>query len=86
MSRTAYTEPQCLYECDLYLYLYINISQPIIIFNLRTAAFKAYCAILVRRSNFRHQASPQLNPICLLLALLKAHHILHVSRIRVKAV
>jgi hypothetical protein len=29
-----------------------------IIFNLRTAAFKAYCAIWVRRSKFRHQASP----------------------------
>jgi hypothetical protein len=27
----------------------------------------------------------QLNPICHLLALLGAHHILHVSRIRVKA-
>jgi len=26
----------------------------------------------------------QLNPICHLLALLGAHHILHVSRIRVK--
>jgi hypothetical protein len=33
-----------------------------IIFNLRTAAFKAYCAIWVRRSNFRHQASPRLSP------------------------
>jgi len=28
--------------------------------------------------------STQLNPICRLLALLGAHHILHVSRIRVK--
>jgi len=28
----------------------------------------------------------QLNPICHLLALLGAHHILHVSRIRVKQV
>jgi len=28
----------------------------IIIFNLRTAAFKIYCAIWVRSSNFRHQA------------------------------
>jgi hypothetical protein len=28
--------------------------------------------------------SPELNPICHLLALLGAHHILHVSRIRVK--
>jgi hypothetical protein len=34
----------------------------IIIFNLRTAAFKAYCAIWVRRSNFRHQASPRASP------------------------
>ena len=34
----------------------------IIIFNLRTAAFKAYCAIWVRRSNFRHQASPRISP------------------------
>jgi len=25
----------------------------------------------------------ELNPICLLLALLRAHHILHISRIRV---
>ena len=28
--------------------------------------------------------SPELNPICYLLALLKAHHFLHVSRIRVR--
>jgi hypothetical protein len=34
----------------------------IIIFNLRTAAFKAYCAIWVRRSNFRHQAFPRVSP------------------------
>jgi hypothetical protein len=31
-------------------------------FNLRTAAFKAYCAIWVRHSNFRHQASPRVSP------------------------
>jgi len=34
----------------------------IIIFNLRTAAFKAYCAIWVRRSKFRHQASSRVSP------------------------
>jgi len=38
---------------------------------------------------FRYQAlfnplNAELNPICHLLALLGAHHILHVSRIRVK--
>jgi hypothetical protein len=32
------------------------------IFNLRTAAFKAYCAIWVICSNFRHQASPCVSP------------------------
>jgi len=32
------------------------------IFNLRTAAFKTYCAIWVRRSNFHHQASPRVSP------------------------
>ena len=32
------------------------------IFNLRTAAFKAYCAIWVRRSKFRHQASQRVSP------------------------
>jgi hypothetical protein len=34
-------------------------QEVIVIFNLRTAAFKAYCVIWVRCSNFRHQASPR---------------------------
>ena len=34
----------------------------LIIFQLCTAAFMAYCAIWVRRSNFRHQASPSVSP------------------------
>jgi len=33
-----------------------------IIFQLRTAAFKAYCAIWVRHYNFHHQASPRVSP------------------------
>jgi hypothetical protein len=33
----------------------------ILFVQLRTAAFKAYCAILVRRSNFRYQASPRVS-------------------------
>jgi len=40
--------------------LIVNIR--VIIFNLRTAAFKAYCAIWIRRSNFRHRASPRVLP------------------------
>jgi len=42
-----------------YYYIIIIIIIIIIIFNLHTAAFKAYCAIWVRSSNFRHQASPR---------------------------
>jgi len=34
----------------------------IIILQLRTASFKAYCAIWVRHSNFRQQASPCVSP------------------------
>jgi len=34
----------------------------IIIFNLHTTAFKDYCAIWVRRSNLRRQASPRMSP------------------------
>ena len=32
------------------------------IFNYVLQSFKAYCAIWVRRSNFRHQASPRVSP------------------------
>jgi hypothetical protein len=34
----------------------------IIIIIIAAVAFKAYCAIWVRRSNFRHQASPRVSP------------------------
>ena len=33
---------------------------------------------------FLNSLNPELNPICYFLALLRAHHFLHVSRIRVK--
>ena len=32
------------------------------IFNYALQPFKAYCAIWVRRYNFRHQASPRVSP------------------------
>jgi len=34
--------------------------------------------------NSVNSLNAELNPVCHLLALLEAHHILHVSRIRVK--
>jgi len=35
--------------------------------------------------NFLNPLNTELNPICYLLALLGAHHFLHVSRMRVKS-
>ena len=35
-------------------------------------------------TSYINPLNPELNPICYLLALLGAHHFLHVSRIRVK--
>jgi hypothetical protein len=40
----------------------MTLCDVIIVFNLRTVAFKAYCAIGVKRSNFCHQASPRVSP------------------------
>jgi len=37
-------------------------------------------------SKYVNPLSPELNPICYLLALLGAHHFLHVSRIRVRLI
>jgi hypothetical protein len=41
-------------------------------------------AVINYLNNKINPLNAELNPICHLLALLKAHHILHVSRIRVK--
>jgi len=38
----------------------------------------------IKKSHKINPLKPELNPICYLLALLGAHHFLHVSRIRVK--
>jgi len=50
MHTTDNTETSVIYH-----YYYYN-------YQLRIAAFKAYCAIWIRRSNFRHQASPRVSP------------------------
>jgi hypothetical protein len=40
----------------------VKNGREVIIFNYALQPFKAYCAIWVRRSNFRHQASPRVSP------------------------
>ena len=37
-----------------------------------------------KKKNFINPLNAKLNPICHLLALLGAHHILHISKVRVK--
>jgi len=46
--------------------------------------YRRFCTILATDSVF-NPLNPELNPICYLLALLGAHHFIHVSRIRVKS-
>jgi len=48
---------------------------------MRNKNFKYVLLLLLLSFN---PLKPELNPICYLLALLGAHHFLHVSRIRVK--
>ena len=68
MGCTACTEPQCLYKGAFYLFYLLPIIMTL----------EAHTCRLFNPLN------PELNPICYLLALLGAHHFLHVSRIRVK--
>jgi hypothetical protein len=40
----------------------IDIIETVFVYTTTHRSLKAYCAILVRRSNFRHQASPRVSP------------------------
>ena len=50
---------------------------------LKLVTFTVPCIVSIFQYIF-NPLNPELNPICYLLALLGAHHFLHVSRIRVK--
>jgi hypothetical protein len=55
---SSWSETACLirqiFICNLTVFIFI--------FNYALQPFKAHCAILVRRYNFRHQASPRVSP------------------------
>jgi len=53
-------------------------------FHLQTLSFCEALQDITNNCNKINPLKPELNPICYLLALLGAHHFLHVSRIRVK--
>ena len=61
-------------------------SFPNFISSILAAIFQQYLAslFLYNLVHFFNPLKPEVNPICYLLALLGAHHFLHVSTIRVK--
>jgi len=63
------------------IYMYGMNPKYTAVTNIRVPS-KEVCSLAV--IVFFNPLKPELNPICYLLALLGAHHFLHVSRIRVK--
>ena len=76
-----------LKQCNCFLYITVNKH-----FLLSSFYKKMYFPVVSIVVSFLYHCrkyvlnplNPKLNPICYLLALLGAHHFLHVSRIRVK--
>ena len=81
MFLSAYLSPTAMV---LFLPYLINVTSSAPLIHLHA---KQIAALRYSRSSFMEKINPlnpELNPICYLLALLEAHHFLHVSRIRVK--
>ena len=65
------------------MWLYVGSVQCVVLCCVVSLLFASLFYFLITRLVF-NPLKPELNPICYLLALLGAHHFLHVSRIRVK--
>ena len=76
-SRPKYS-PQHLFSNTLSLCFSLNVSDQVL------HPYTTTGKIIVLYIFIFNPLNPELNPICYLLALLGAHHFLHVSRIRVK--
>ena len=61
-SAGAYVHTFINTHIYIYIYYVLLLLLLLLLLLFSTAAFKAYCAIWVRRSNFRHQASPRVSP------------------------
>ena len=77
------------WQCDLYNQKYLRMSREVITaLPVRQSVQQVMLASIVYGPTLLFPFNPlnaELNPICYLLALLGAHHFLHVSRIRVKS-
>ena len=63
---------------------YNNCSSSLISYRIISNIINYSVSNASRLKSYINPLNPELNPICYLLALLEAHHFLHVSRIRVK--
>jgi len=61
-----------------------TVQEDVIMLTLTWIAFHPMCLELMMKEIGINPLAAELNPICHLLALLGANHILHISRIRVK--
>jgi len=89
--RNFAKEPKYSYllynQCDALEVMLANITDRLIIHVLTVANNIEKTVKLYSKYSTQlgiNPLNPELNPICYLLALLGAHHFLHVSRIRVK--
>ena len=73
--------PQTLFSPPFLLHSVIILPFDLLQLSLSYTLYNSVCAT----ENYVNPLNPELNPICYLLALLGAHHFLHISRIRVKS-
>ena len=70
------------FETDIHIDIYIFLS------NLQKKLMCLEILVQILNKGLHNKLNPlnaELNPICYLMALLRPHHFLHVSRIRVKS-
>ena len=66
-----------------FILMYVSYISYSLYYNQQIHNYKG-CPTTHQTRHFFNPLNPELNPICYLLALLGAHHFLHVSRITVK--
>ena len=79
-----FKRPSIFESAQLYLISYSTEGTKLTKYWADGCTGKCFILRTMRRSLVFNPLNVELNPICHLLALLGAHHILHVSRIRVK--
>jgi len=89
-GRASFTSHNVEGCCILHMlsYCYRDSISHVNVFIMSKASNLAAQSALALQSDKYHFINPlnaELNPICCLLALLGAHHFLHISRIRVKS-